>query len=243
MYRFEAIVQRGGEGGAWMLLMIPRSVSEAFGSRGRISVVGSVNGFAIKSSIFPNGDGTHHLMFNKAMQQGANATEGSVVVVELDAAPRKVAKKAAKPAAGDPVKALRSIAMRYPEVEEGIACKGTVLECSTFQARKKAFLFVSAKDARVKLGESLKEAADLEAKNPDGYQVGGKGWVKIIFNPDRPAPGGLMERWIDESYRLLAPKQRVAMLPERKSSTTNAKKKPAKKKVAAKKRAKKSASR
>ena len=85
MHRFEATVERGGEGGAWMLIMIPRSVSEALGSRGRISVVGSVNGFPIKSSIFPNGDGTHHLMFNKAMQRGANATAGSRVVVELEA--------------------------------------------------------------------------------------------------------------------------------------------------------------
>jgi hypothetical protein len=89
MHRFEGTVERGGEGGAWMLIMIPRSVSEALGSRGRVSVVGTVNGFPIKSSIFPNGDGTHHLMFNKAMQQGANATAGSRVVVELEAASSK----------------------------------------------------------------------------------------------------------------------------------------------------------
>jgi hypothetical protein len=89
MHRFEATVQRGGEGGAWLVIMIPRPVSEALGSRGRISVVGTVNGFPIKSSIFPNGDGTHHLMFNKAMQKGANAAAGSLVVVELEAAAKK----------------------------------------------------------------------------------------------------------------------------------------------------------
>jgi hypothetical protein len=89
MYRFEATVERGGEGSAWLLIMIPRDVSEALGCRGRISVVGTVNGFPIKSSIFPNGDGTHHLMFNKAMQKGANASGGSRVVVELEAVSRK----------------------------------------------------------------------------------------------------------------------------------------------------------
>jgi hypothetical protein len=89
MQTFEAKVQRGGEGGAWMILMIPRTVSEAIGSRGRISVVGSVNGFPIKTSVFPNGDGTHHMMFNKAMQKGAKASEGSVVRVELERAPGK----------------------------------------------------------------------------------------------------------------------------------------------------------
>ncbi len=81
MQRFKAKVQRGG---AWMIIMIPRAVSEAFGSHGRISVVGRVNGFPVKTSIFSNGDGTHHMMFNKAMQKGAKATEGSVVTVELE---------------------------------------------------------------------------------------------------------------------------------------------------------------
>jgi hypothetical protein len=89
MFRFEATVERGGEGGAWLLIMIPRGVSEALGHRGRVSVVGSVNGFPIKSSIFPNGDGTHHLMFNKTMQKGANAGAGSRVVVELETALKK----------------------------------------------------------------------------------------------------------------------------------------------------------
>lgn len=86
MHRFDAEVQCGGEGGAWMVLMIPRAVSEALGSRGRLSVVGSVNGFPITTSIFPNGDGTHHLMFNKAMQKGAKASVGSIVAVVLDRA-------------------------------------------------------------------------------------------------------------------------------------------------------------
>jgi hypothetical protein len=87
MYKFEAKVERAGEGGAWMVLMIPRDVSEGLGSRGRVSVRGTVNGFPIKTSIFPNGDGTHHLMFNKAMQKGAGAAEGSTVMVELEPVP------------------------------------------------------------------------------------------------------------------------------------------------------------
>jgi hypothetical protein len=87
MPTFDAKVERAGEGGAGTALMIPRAVSEALGSRGRVSVVGGVNGLPITTSIFPNGDGTQHLMFNKAMQTGANATEGSVVTVTLERAP------------------------------------------------------------------------------------------------------------------------------------------------------------
>ncbi|HRQ71966.1 MAG TPA: DUF1905 domain-containing protein [Phycisphaerales bacterium] len=86
MHTFKAKVEQAGEGGAWMVVNVPRKVSEAFGTKGRVSVVGTVNGFAIKTSIFPNGDGTHHFMFNKAMQQGANATAGDTVCVELERA-------------------------------------------------------------------------------------------------------------------------------------------------------------
>lgn len=88
MQRFKAKIQRGGEGDAWMVLMVPRAISEALGSRGRISVVGSVNGFPIKASLFPNGNGTYHMM-NKTTQKGAKAIEGSVVTVELERAPGK----------------------------------------------------------------------------------------------------------------------------------------------------------
>ena len=101
--------------------------------------------------------------------------------------------------------ALRRIALRYPEVEEGIACKGTALECATFKARTKAFLFVGQSEARVKLHESLTEAAALAAQEPGLYQVGGHGWVKVTFD-GKSFPLDVMERWIDESYRLLAPK-------------------------------------
>jgi hypothetical protein len=110
--------------------------------------------------------------------------------------------------------ALRTVALRYPEVEEGIACKGTALECRNFKARNKAFLFMSASELRLKLRESLPEAARLAAKEPDGYEVGAHGWVKVALKADRPPSSGLLEAWIDESYRLLAPKQLVAMLPE-----------------------------
>ncbi len=87
--KFKTKVIRGGEGDAWMLVMVPSRVTKALGSLGRISVVGEVNGFPIKTSIFPNGDGTHHMMFNKVMQKGAKATAGDTVEVELERAPGK----------------------------------------------------------------------------------------------------------------------------------------------------------
>jgi hypothetical protein len=76
---------------------------------------------------------------------------GKITVAEVT-----MAKK--RKTGGGPEQAMRQAALRCPDVEEGIACKGTAVECSAFKARKKTFLFVRAEDARVKLHESLVEA-------------------------------------------------------------------------------------
>ena len=107
---------------------------------------------------------------------------------------------------------LRLFALRYPEAEEGIACQGTALECSTFKAGNKAFLFLGAAELRLKLGDSLAEAARHAAKSPELYAVGAHGWVKVTLSKNQTSPASLLERWIDESYRLLATKKLVALL-------------------------------
>ncbi len=111
------------------------------------------------------------------------------------------------------MQALRTIALRYPEAEEGIACKGTALECSAFKVRQKAFLFVGAAEMKVKLHDSLAEASKLASDEPDRCTVGVHGWVTVKISANRTSPAGLLEKWIDESFRLLAPRQLVATLP------------------------------
>jgi hypothetical protein len=112
------------------------------------------------------------------------------------------------------IKALRNAALRYPEAEEGIACKGTAAEKRTITARGKAFLFLGATDAMLKLRESLAEATGLAAKEPDRYRVGANGWITISFGDPASLAMDRLIRWVDESYRMLAPKQLVAQLPE-----------------------------
>jgi hypothetical protein len=133
-----------------------------------------------------------------------------------------------------PLQALRKLALGYPEAEEGIACAGTSLEKRTIKARNKAFLFLGVSDLMLKLGDSVPEATSLAAKNPACCKVGASGWVTVSIGPDASPTLDVLERWVDESYRRLAPKQLVAMLPERglKSADTKktAKKKNAKKK-------------
>jgi len=104
---------------------------------------------------------------------------------------------------GGPEQAMRQAALRCPDVEEGIACKGTAVECSAFKARKKTFLFVRAEDARVKLHESLVEAGKLAAKEPGRYEAGSLGWVKVKFGPGEVRPNELLEKWVEESYRVV----------------------------------------
>ncbi len=63
--------------------MIPLAVSDALGTRGRVTVAGRVNGFAFQSMLMVGADGSQHLMFGKALQHGARAGAGSLVRVEL----------------------------------------------------------------------------------------------------------------------------------------------------------------
>jgi hypothetical protein len=89
---FEALVESIGPGGAWSRINVPVEATAAWGARARQAVRGTLNGFAYRSSIFPNGDGTFHMMFSKAMQAGAKAGPGDPVrvVMERDDAPREV---------------------------------------------------------------------------------------------------------------------------------------------------------
>lgn len=92
---------------------------------------------------------------------------------------------------------LTSIATSLPDVTTGIACAGTALESQTFTTNKKAFLFVSKKDVRLKL------AASTAGAKKAGFDVGANGWVKIPLT-ELPA-AAVLKKWIAESHALMAP--------------------------------------
>ncbi len=87
---------------------------------------------------------------------------------------------------------LAAIANALPGVTEGIACAGTSLESRTWKVNEKAFLFVSKKEARLKLESSIAEARKL------GVAVGANGWAKFAL--DAPPPAVVLKRWIAESH-------------------------------------------
>ena len=76
----------------------------------------------------------------------------------------------------------------------------------------KIFLFAGQSTSRrmtVKLEESHGHALSIDGAEPTGYGLGKAGWVTV---PVR-APGvdlQLLRDWIEESYRIVAPKRLVA---------------------------------
>lgn len=96
-------------------------------------------------------------------------------------------------------------ALAYPETNASGACVRTAI-----RVRKKGFIYIGVKEseynALFKLGPSLDEASALAAEAPANYQVGKTGWVTVRFSHEEAPPAGLMERWMEESFRITAPK-------------------------------------
>jgi hypothetical protein len=85
---FKVELEAKGGGAA---MTIPFSVEKAFGTRARVPVRGTINGFPFRSSLFPMG-GAHIMAVNRATREGAQAQAGDTVkvVMEVDTEPRVV---------------------------------------------------------------------------------------------------------------------------------------------------------
>jgi len=72
-------------------LSAPFDVEQTFGTRARVAVCGTINGFPFRSSLMPMG-GCHRMVVNKDMREGAGVKAGDTVtvVMERDEAPRTV---------------------------------------------------------------------------------------------------------------------------------------------------------
>jgi predicted DNA-binding protein (MmcQ/YjbR family) len=80
----------------------------------------------------------------------------------------------------------------------------------------KIFVFLGSTGSRrlsVKLAESHAHALAIEGADPTGYGLGKAGWVTVPFR----APGvtlDVLRDWVEESYRIRAPKRLVAQLDD-----------------------------
>jgi predicted DNA-binding protein (MmcQ/YjbR family) len=123
--------------------------------------------------------------------------------------------------------ALKAVARGFPEVEEHFPWGE-----SAFKVRNKTFVFmyVAPTDQSVrtpgdtrtlapgafsvtcKLPQSRHAALMMPFAQPTGYGLGKSGWVSARFAPNDDVPLAVLEAWIDESYRAVAPKKLVAAL-------------------------------
>jgi len=101
---------------------------------------------------------------------------------------------------------LRAFALSLPETHEDFPWGERVVKVA-----RKVFVFMSAVEGglgvTVKLPASSSLALGLPFVSPTGYGLGRSGWVTARFSRREPVPVDLLERWIDESYRAIAPKR------------------------------------
>ena len=103
---------------------------------------------------------------------------------------------------------LLRFALSLPEAYEDHPWDETVAK-----VRRKVFVFFGGTPnlMTVKLVESLAHALSIEGAEPTGYGLGRSGWVNVPV--DAPGLGHeLLCDWIEESYRIVAPKRLVTEL-------------------------------
>ncbi len=106
---------------------------------------------------------------------------------------------------------LRKIALSYPQAVEDHPWGH-----SAFKVKKKTFLFLAVEGGELSLSVKLPESGTYALMQPYAkpteYGLGKSGWVTARFGRKHKPPLPLLERWIDESYRAIAPGKLVATL-------------------------------
>jgi predicted DNA-binding protein (MmcQ/YjbR family) len=109
---------------------------------------------------------------------------------------------------------LLEYALSLPEAWQDEPWEGDVVA----KVGKKIFVFLGSDrgDGRVglsvKLPVSVDEALAYPFTEPTGYGLGRWGWVSATFARGDSPPVDLLEEWIEESYRAIAPKKLVKLL-------------------------------
>ncbi len=89
--RFRVLLE-GVEGSEVCGFGVPFDVEKTFGTRARVPVRGTINGYPYRGSIFPTGDGKHYMVVRKQLREAAGIRGGEMVsfVIERDGEPRVV---------------------------------------------------------------------------------------------------------------------------------------------------------
>ena len=108
---------------------------------------------------------------------------------------------------------MRKWALAYPGTHEDFPWGESVIK-----VKKKVFVFLGREgddlSISVKLPVSGTVALTLPFAEPTGYGLGKGGWVTASFGAREKPPLDMLQEWIDESYRAVAPKKLSAALSE-----------------------------
>jgi len=108
---------------------------------------------------------------------------------------------------------LRGFGLALPEAEEDFPWGHTALK-----VRGKTFAWLDKSEGvlslTVKLPVSRDFALVFDFAEPAGYGLGRSGWVASRFAAGEKPDLDLLERWIAESYRAVAPRKLAAAVPE-----------------------------
>jgi predicted DNA-binding protein (MmcQ/YjbR family) len=109
---------------------------------------------------------------------------------------------------------LLAYALTFPEAYEDHPWGEVVVKVN-----KKVFLFLGVSDGSyppsfcLKLIDSNAQGLAVPGAAPAGYGLGKSGWVQVPLETELP-PVEVLHDWIDESYRLVAPKRLVKELDD-----------------------------
>lgn len=106
---------------------------------------------------------------------------------------------------------VRLYALSLPEAYEDFPWGESVAKVN-----KKVFVFLGRSGnppegfgCAVKLPESGQAVLALPFTEPCGYGLGKSGWVSVQFRKAEAPPVEMLQQWIDESWRAVAPKKLV----------------------------------
>ncbi|MPY58711.1 MmcQ/YjbR family DNA-binding protein [Streptomyces spongiae] len=91
---------------------------------------------------------------------------------------------------------------------------------SVAKVNKKVFVFLGVDDGSYPLGVTVKlkdeethaHALTCPGAEPAGYGLGRSGWVRIPLEEKGAPEAELLCDWVEESYRVIAPKRLIAEL-------------------------------
>jgi predicted DNA-binding protein (MmcQ/YjbR family) len=105
---------------------------------------------------------------------------------------------------------VREFALSLPEAFADTPWEDDVV----VKVRGKIFVFLggdASKRMTVKLDESHAHALSIDGAEPARYGLGASGWVTLPLRADGITIA-LLRDWVEESYRIVAPKRLVAEL-------------------------------